>query len=115
MSVNIEIPIKILHASVHHIVTVELKNGELFRGKLEEAEDNMNIHLSTITVTRADGAKEHRNYAFIRGSQIRFMILPDILKEAPMFRKDLTSRLHRAKGHGLHAKLQKSMVQRFRQ
>ena len=31
-------------------------------------------------------------HVFIRGSQIRFFILPDMLKNAPMFHKDLAKK-----------------------
>ena len=48
-------PINVLHDAEGHTVTVELKNGEVFRGKLDEAEDNMNVHLSNCTKTMKDG------------------------------------------------------------
>ena len=35
---SIGVPIKLLHESQHHVVTIELKTGELFRGYLIEAE-----------------------------------------------------------------------------
>ena len=55
MSKHIGIPIKVLHDAEGHTVTVELKTGEVFRGKLDEAEDNMNVHLSNCTKTAKDG------------------------------------------------------------
>ena len=55
MSKHIGIPIKVLHDAEGHTVTVELKTGEVFRGKLDEAEDNMNVHLSNCTKTGKDG------------------------------------------------------------
>jgi len=84
MSKHIGIPIKVLHDAEGHTVTVELKNGEVrtrqsraphahapgsaaaaraanpppmqvYRGKLDEAEDNMNVHLSNCTKTMKDG------------------------------------------------------------
>lgn len=54
-SKNIGIPIKVLHDAEGHTVTVELKSGEVYRGKLDEAEDNMNVHLSNCTKTLKDG------------------------------------------------------------
>jgi small nuclear ribonucleoprotein D3 len=54
-SKNIGIPIKVLHDAEGHTVTVELRNGEVYRGKLDEAEDNMNVHLSNCTKTMKDG------------------------------------------------------------
>jgi hypothetical protein len=35
---SIGVPIKLLHEAENHVVTVELKNGELYRGYLTEAE-----------------------------------------------------------------------------
>ena len=55
MSKHIGIPIKVLHDAEGHTVTVELNTGEVFRGKLDEAEDNMNVHLSNATKTAKDG------------------------------------------------------------
>ena len=60
--------------------------GELFRGKLVEAEDNMNCLMGNITVTYRDGRTAQLEQVYIRGSKIRFLILPDMLKNAPMFK-----------------------------
>jgi len=39
------VPITLLHEGEGHVVTVELKNGETYRGLLTEAEDTMNCQL----------------------------------------------------------------------
>ncbi|CAO3652426.1 unnamed protein product [Mucor hiemalis] len=52
---TIGVPIKLLHEAQGHIISLELKTGQLYRGKLLEAEDNMNIQLRDITVTARDG------------------------------------------------------------
>jgi len=39
------VPIKLLHEGEGHVVTVELKNGEIYRGMLSEAEDTMNCQM----------------------------------------------------------------------
>jgi len=90
---SIGVPIKILHEAEGHIITIELKSGEVYRGKLEEAEDNMNCVMSGITMTARDGSTQPLESAFIRGSHIRFVIIPDMLKNAPMFRKDLAAKI----------------------
>ena len=84
---SIGVPIKILHEAEGHIVTLETLTGEVYRGKLVEAEDNMNCQMSNITVTARDGRVSQLEQVFIRGSKIRFLILPDMLKNAPMFLK----------------------------
>ena len=84
---SIGVPIKILHEAEGHVVTLETMTGEVYRGKLVEAEDNMNCQMSNITVTARDGRVSQLEQVFIRGSKIRFLILPDMLKNAPMFKK----------------------------
>ena len=83
---SIGIPIKLLHEAEGHIVTLETVTGEVYRGKLIEAEDNMNCQIQNITMTARDGKVTNLEQVFVRGSQIRFLILPDMLKNAPMFR-----------------------------
>jgi len=83
---SIGVPIKVLHEAEGHIVTLETSTGEVYRGKLIEAEDNMNCQMADITVTFRDGRVAQLDNVFIRGSKIRFFILPDMLKNAPMFK-----------------------------
>jgi small nuclear ribonucleoprotein D3 len=100
------VPVKLLHESLGHIITVELKTGQLYRGKLAEgtfthpllwrladlseldvlssAEDNLNIALKEITVTGRDGRVSQLDQVYIRGSMVRFFIVPDMLQNAPM-------------------------------
>ncbi len=54
-TMSIGIPIKILHEAEGHIITVETNEGEVYRGKLVEAEDNMNSQLVQVSVTHRDG------------------------------------------------------------
>mmetsp|Transcript_17217 Transcript_17217/g.48459 ORF Transcript_17217/g.48459 Transcript_17217/m.48459 type:complete len:120 (-) Transcript_17217:885-1244(-) len=94
---SIGVPVKLIHEAESHVVTIELKNGETYRGTLDVAEDNMNCHMSNrstdlIHVDRT-GKKTKLEHVFIRGSQIRFIILPDMLKNAPMFHADAKKRI----------------------
>ncbi|CAG8443332.1 21943_t:CDS:2 [Rhizophagus irregularis] len=84
---SIGVPIKLLHEAQGHVVTLELNNGTVYRGKLSEAEDNMNVQLREITVTARDGRVSQLDQVYIRGSHVRFFIVPDMLKNAPMFKK----------------------------
>ncbi|XP_060533616.1 small nuclear ribonucleoprotein Sm D3 [Cylas formicarius] len=88
---SIGVPIKVLHEAEGHIVTCETITGEVYRGKLIEAEDNMNCQMTQITVTYRDGRVAQLENVYIRGSKIRFLILPDMLKNAPMFKKQTKS------------------------
>ncbi|KAI6206313.1 Small nuclear ribonucleoprotein Sm D3 [Aphelenchoides besseyi] len=96
----IGVPIKILHEAEGHIITLETATGELYRGKLIEAEDNMNCQMQDITMTMRDGRVQTLENVFVRGSQIRFVILPDMLKNAPMF-KNIGRAQKGAQGMGL--------------
>ena len=49
-------------------------------------QDNMNCQMNQITVTYRDGRMASLENVYIRGSKIRFLILPDMLKNAPMFK-----------------------------
>jgi small nuclear ribonucleoprotein D3 len=82
-----------------HVITLEITSGQVYRGKLLEgscrasshnvglklilsltAEDNMNIQLRDITVTARDGRVSHLDQVYIRGSHVRFFIVPDMLR-----------------------------------
>ncbi|KAF2027473.1 Sm-like ribonucleo protein, partial [Setomelanomma holmii] len=105
MTSTIGIPIKLLNEAAGHIITLEITSGEVYRGKLLEAEDNMNVQLKDITVTARDGRVSHLEQVYIRGSHVRYFIVPDMLRygsltdprNAPMFR----SRGTRGRGVGL--------------
>ena len=112
---SIGVPIKVLHEAEGHIITCETNTGEIYRGKLVEAEDNMNCQMTNITCTyrlvrlnlfylyiytveqyilcfqifvnKRDGRVAQLENVYIRGSKIRFLILPDMLKNAPMFKR----------------------------
>ncbi|KAK9448192.1 uncharacterized protein V1518DRAFT_419929 [Limtongia smithiae] len=105
---SIGIPIKLLNESQGHVVTLELTSGQTYRGKLIEGafdhryamhyarardwrhmtaneltrivEDNMNCQLRDITVTGRDGRVSHLEQVYIRGSHVRFFIVPDMLR-----------------------------------
>ena len=40
-----------------------------------------------VTATARDGKVSHMEHIFIRGSRVRFIIVPDMLKNAPMFKR----------------------------
>lgn len=94
---TIGIPIKLLNEAQGHVVTLEITSGQVYRGHLLEAEDNMNVQLKDITVTARDGRVSHLDQVYIRGSHIRFIIVPDMLRNAPMFR----NKAQRGRGVGL--------------
>jgi len=56
-------------------VTCETISGEVYRGKLIEAEDNMNCQMTTVTATYRDGRVAQLENIYIRGSKIRYIII----------------------------------------
>ncbi|KAF5832450.1 hypothetical protein DUNSADRAFT_11650 [Dunaliella salina] len=84
---GIGIPIKLMHEAEGHVITVELKSGEMYRGELFDAEDNWNCQLKDVTATGRDGRVSQLDHIFVRGSRVRFIIVPDMLKNAPMFKR----------------------------
>lgn len=100
------VPLQLLHEAESHTVTIELKSGEAYRGVLLEAEDTMNCqltqgkstalrngvyhssyHFAAVTMTSRDGRISKLEHVFLRGGQIKFIVLPELLKSAPMFKK----------------------------
>ncbi len=81
------VPVKLLHEGEGHPVTVEMKTGEIYKGRLTDAEDSMNCQLSDVTMVARDGQLSKLEHCYLRGSQIRFFVLPDLLKNAPMFKR----------------------------
>jgi small nuclear ribonucleoprotein D3 len=107
---SIGIPIKVFHEAKGHTVTIELKTGEVYRGQLGDTEDNMNCQMTNIQYTARDGRVTNLEQVYIRGSKIRFMILPDMLKNAPMFRNVDPKK---AQGRGKGAGVQKAIGRGF--
>ncbi|CDI84144.1 small nuclear ribonucleoprotein, putative [Eimeria acervulina] len=76
---SIGIPVKLLHEGLGHTITVETKTGSLYRGTLENAEDNMNMLIQGVSVTHKDGK-------VLSLEQVQMVIFPDMLRHAPMFK-----------------------------
>ena len=66
---------------------VELTTGETYRGNLLASEDNWNVQLVDATYTARDGRASQLQHVFLRGSKVRFLVVPDMLKNAPMFKR----------------------------
>nr|XP_003229520.2 PREDICTED: small nuclear ribonucleoprotein Sm D3 [Anolis carolinensis] len=114
LTMSIGVPIKVLHEAEGHIVTCETNTGEVYRGKLIEAEDNMNCQMSNITVTYRDGRVAQLEQVYIRGSKIRFLILPDMLKNAPMLKSMKNKNQGSGAGRGKAAILKAQVAARGR-
>ncbi|CAD7961254.1 unnamed protein product [Amoebophrya sp. A25] len=93
MTPSLGIPAKILHESIGHTVSVECRNGRVYRGHLMTCEDNFNCMLEGVTVMEENGLITVMEQVYVRGQQVRFFCLPDMLAMCPMFGS-------RGQGHG---------------
>jgi len=82
---RVGIPIVVLHDAEGSIVSVETKAGEIIRGLLFEAEDMMNLYIKNAIVCNAHGTKRKVDQLYLRGSEILFIVIPSMLRHAPMF------------------------------
>lgn len=80
---GVGIPTILLHDGEGTIVSIELKSGETYRGFLDETEDNMNCVLKDAVRTEINGNTTHVEQVYLRGSQILFIIFPDIYPSLP--------------------------------
>ena len=62
-----------------------MKSGEIYRGLLLSAEETMNMSLSEVLRTARNGQITKLSNVYLRGSSIRFIALPELLKNAPVF------------------------------
>lgn len=85
---RVGIPIVVLHDAEGAVVEVETKNGELIRGILFEAEDMMNLYIKNAVIRDPTGSVKRKvSQVYVRGPEIVFIVLPDMLKHAPMFNR----------------------------
>ncbi len=80
------VPITLLREGEGHVVTIEMKNGQIYRGKLTETEETMNCALNDVTSTARDGKVSKLEQVYVRGSYVKYVVLPDMLKNAPIFK-----------------------------
>lgn len=84
---GVGLPTILLHEGEAHIVTVEMKTGAVYRGELAQSEDSWNMLLKDVTVTTREGKVHTLSTIYLRGNQVRFIILPDMLSNAPIFER----------------------------
>ncbi|XP_039079773.1 small nuclear ribonucleoprotein Sm D3 [Hyaena hyaena] len=72
------------------------------------------FQMSNITVTYRDGRVAQLEQVYIRGSKIRFLILPDMLKNAPMLKSMKNKNQGSGAGRGKAAILKAQVAARGR-
>jgi small nuclear ribonucleoprotein (snRNP)-like protein len=85
---SIGIPIVLLHECEALIITVELTNGEICRGRLTRAEDCFNLHMNDCVMKTPDAAADRNiDKLFIRGDRVKLIICPPVLEGIPIFKR----------------------------
>ena len=84
---RVGIPIVVLHDAEGAVIELETKKGELVRGLLFEAEDMMNLYIKDAVIIDPQGVKRRTRQIYIRGPEILFIVLPEMLRHAPMFNR----------------------------
>ena len=85
---SVGIPVVLLHECEALIITVELTNGEVCRGRLTKAEDCFNLHMNDCTLTTPDAAKDRAvDKLFIRGDRVKLILCPPVLQNIPIFNR----------------------------
>lgn len=81
MSSQLGVPVKLLKECIGKKISVEACNGDVFRGLLDEAEENMSISLSEVKVVLVDGKTLDMESIYIKGSRVRLVNLPESTAE----------------------------------
>lgn len=64
-----------------------MRSGDIYRGLVIDVEDCWNIQLNECQYTSRSGETSKLEHVYIRGSQVRYVIVPDMLKNSPIFKK----------------------------
>ena len=81
------IPLCLLMEMEGHTVSVSVKNGSLYRGKVLSSEDCWNVHLKDASCTTAKGKTSLLRNIYLRGDQVEFIVLTSMLATGPMFQR----------------------------
>ena len=73
----------LLKESKPFLISIETKGKKIFRGNLTFIEENMNCVLENAILIDQNGKVSKFRSVFLRGSNIKIFILPDVLKNTP--------------------------------
>jgi len=71
--------VRFLMKCTNETVTIELKTGTIVQGTIASVSPQMNTNLKNAKMTPKGGAQISLDHVSIRGSEIRYYILPDSL------------------------------------
>lgn len=72
-------PTLLLYEAEGCTALVQTRDGSIFRGMIDEVEDNWNLSMKTV-IMKAKGSTEEIPFKmlYIRGAQIEFIVLPEM-------------------------------------
>ena len=80
------IPIAVISDAVGQKITVEMGNGDEYRGTLEHCDSRtLNLRLAVVLFTKKDGDVDAMQNVIIPGGRVKLVILPDMMRHAPFF------------------------------
>jgi len=82
---GVTIPQMLFHEGEGLTLTIETRDGTIYRGMADITDDSMNVSLSKVLVVDGPAPARALDKVFLRGSQIMFVVFPDILARSPMF------------------------------
>lgn len=74
---NLGVPCKLLKEFKDRKVTIEVNNGEVYRGILHDVEENLSVSLDEVKAIMSDGKVVQMKAVYLKGSRIRLISLPD--------------------------------------
>jgi len=80
---EVGIPTLLFHDGEGLSLAVETRDGTLYKGRCDLTEDTFNMSLYHCMAYFPDGTERRMERAYIRGSQIVFIVFPEILSQAP--------------------------------
>lgn len=82
MAMNLGVPLKLLQEFLNRKITVEASCGEVYKGVLVDAEENMSLSLKDVSATLIDGRAQEMKAIYIKGSRIRLINLPETANDS---------------------------------
>lgn len=77
MSINLGVPYKLLKEFKDRKVTIETNGGEIYRGIVQEVEENLSVSLDEVKASMSDGKVVQMKAVYIKGARIRLISLTD--------------------------------------
>ena len=79
--------------------TVELRNDNVIWGRIISVKADMDTFLEEVTLTKVDGSHEYFDEFFVKGTQIRYVQIPDHINMRRAIERELNVTVSGVRGH----------------